>query len=418
MALGTAGQAVVDAIKAGKGASTVSAGFMAKVNAQAGVDTTDPGDAMRDEDATDASDAVDSDATANAGDESSEETTVDATDDTDVKGATDEDSEGDHEEDADASDASDGEEGEESGEDPDVETISVKGPNGEKVKVEIDYADRSKIKKAYAAAAGMRKFQAERDMARTTAKASEEKLTSIQKERDEIKGLWDKMEKAWTEGGEDGLIKMLSKGTRSLEIAATEHAAHKEWLKKASPVEKEAFEAKQRAEKAERDAKQRQDEHDRKLKELDDKALASDRAAFESMLHPAFEEVRFAGKLGNEARELELDEMIWSSLNAKIRALPDDTEVTPALVKSLAQRTAKALNGTVKAKAKEEVTAAVEKRKKEATRSIQRTVKDHQASSRQETNLRDAVRSGGIASAIMGALTGRSAAPVPKSAKR
>lgn len=393
MALGAAGQAVINAIKSGNGASTVSAAFQAQANAKAGVETTDPGDAARDSDL----DAADIDSTTYSGDQGdSDSTSIDATDETDVKGATDEPADDDAR--ADAESAGDGDDGD--AEEPDVETVTFKGPDGQKVKVEIDYADRAKIKKAYAAQAGMRKFQAERDAARSELSKSTEKY----KQFDEMKGMVDKLETAWKEGGEDGIIKLLSKGSRSLKQAAQELATHEAWLAKASPLEREAFERNQAAEKREAAAKEREEEHSRKLKELDDRAHQSDKATFESMLHPAFEEVRFAGKLGNVARELELDEAIWASVEAKIKRLPDDVDVTPTVVKDLFRRTAKALNSTVDAKVKEKVSAAVDQRKKEATRSVQRTIKDSQQAGRQETSLRDAVRTGGVASAIMNAL--------------
>ena len=56
------------------------------------------------------------------------------------------------------------------------EVITVTDETGRKRKVEIDYSNREQIKKMAAAAAGMRKFQAERDREVTSRKELEAKL--------------------------------------------------------------------------------------------------------------------------------------------------------------------------------------------------------------------------------------------------
>lgn len=240
-------------------------------------------------------------------------------------------------------------------EQPAKEELLVTGPDGRKVKVTVDYSDRNAIKKAYEQAAGMRKFQAERD----AEKAAYAKLDAkVKSEYEPLKETWSKFEQAWQLGGIEGVV----------DLIAGQQGAYRQSLEKyanATPDERIQMERQLAEEKIKRAEAQRQSEIDRKLQEVNERLEKADEKETMALVSPVFQKYRFAGQLGDEVAEHHLDKAIWGQALERLESY--DGEVTQDVVDSVFKEVSSALRRATSKQAERTIKTAVAKKKDEAT---------------------------------------------------
>lgn len=239
-----------------------------------------------------------------------------------------------------------------------IEELTVTLENGRRAKILADYEDRTKIRKAYEMAAGMRKFQAERDQERKRSQELSEKMT-------ELKGTWDALEDAYQNGGVEGVIDLLE----------GREGAHKEYLAKRfeqerlkesmPPDERARLELEERLE-LDRKAKQRQDRiRQQELEEMKARLAEADEKETRAMIMPAFERYRFKGKLGDEVAEHHFDQAVWMQALSNLEQL-DDSQLTPDTIDKEFARVSSAFARAAKQQATKATIQAVETKKREA----------------------------------------------------
>lgn len=239
-------------------------------------------------------------------------------------------------------------------EQPAKEEFFVTGPDGRKVKVVADYSDRAQIKKAYEQAAGMRKFQAERD-------AEKAARAKIESEYTPLKETWSKFEQAWQLGGMEGVV----------DLIAGQQGAFKRELEKyanATPDERIQMERQLAEEKVRRAETQRQTEIDNKLKEVDARLQAADEKETRALVTPSFQKYRFAGQLGDPVAEQSLDKAIWGEALERLESY--EGEVTAEVVDETFREIASALRRATKVQAERTIKTAVAKKKEEASTQV------------------------------------------------
>lgn len=239
-------------------------------------------------------------------------------------------------------------------EQPAKEEFFVTGPDGRKVKVVADYSDRDQIKKAYEQAAGMRKFQAERD-AKTAAYAK------LESEHAPLKETWSKFEQAWQLGGMEGVV----------DLIAGKQGAFKSELEKyanATPDERIQMERQLADEKVRRAETQRQAEIDQKLKMVDERLAMADEKETRALVTPAFQKHRFAGQLGDSVAEQHLDKAVWAE--ALDRLDKYEGEITAEVVDQTFEEISSALRRATKVQAERTIKKTVEKKKEEASTQV------------------------------------------------
>ena len=242
--------------------------------------------------------------------------------------------------------------------DPVTEEIFVTLEDGRRAKIVADYSDKAKIRKAYEMAAGMRKFQAERDKARESAKALEQQAA-------DLKGTWEKLETAYQNGGIEGLIDLLE----------GKSGAHKEYLAKKfelerqkelmSPAERAKFELEQQMEVDRRERAANERIRQKQLEEMQAKLAEADEKETRALITPAFEKYRFKGKLGDEVAEHHFDQAIWMQALTNLEQL-DDSQITPDVIDREFSRVSQAFARAAKTQATKATKQAVETKKRTA----------------------------------------------------
>ena len=241
---------------------------------------------------------------------------------------------------------------------PVTEEIFVTLEDGRRAKIVADYSDKAKIRKAYEMAAGMRKFQAERDKAREATKALEQQTS-------ELKGTWEKLENAYQNGGIEGLIDLLEGKT----------GAHKAYLAKQfelerqkeamSPAERAKFELQQQMEMDRRERAASERIRQKQMEEMQAKLAEADEKETRALITPSFEKYRFKGKLGDEVAEHHFDQAIWMQALTNLEQL-DDSQITPEAIDREFSRVSQAFSRAAKTQATKATKQAVETKKRTA----------------------------------------------------
>lgn len=277
----------------------------------------------------------------------------------------------------------------------DVEEIEADGR-----KIKVDYKDKAAIKKAYLEAVGMRKFQRERDDAR-------KELSAAKPELEELRSLWSKLEKAFEDEGAAGVVKAVTKGEVDLDKMIEERAERLLRKRNASPAELKAMEDEDRwtaevkkREKIEKELQAIRDRDAELKKNAEIKGL-------ENAVHPAFNQHRFAGKLGDTDVEHRLDKALWANVKAMIEELPEDQPITNAVVAKMFQEEASVLGRVLKKQAEAGADKIVKDRKRSAKEAAQAQVVagEHVGSAKKEFSKK--FKSGDMTGALTDILSGK-----------
>lgn len=287
---------------------------------------------------------------------------------------------------------------------PDNEDIIVTDDSGRR-KLKVDYKDRAKIKKAYELAAGMRKFQAERDKALAEAKSAK----AVQAEHADLTKSWSALEEAFDKNGVAGLVNLLSKKPGSYEQFIEAEVARRQRKAEASPSELKSIELEERLEAAERVAAAREKQVQEYLEKGKSERETAEKRSAEAVLHPTFNKYRFAGQLGDEGLEGRLDSAIWEQSRAELSKLPDDVEITPAMVDKTFRDIAGSFRKAIKGQAEKVTNAAITARKVNASEAAAAaaTASAPRAGQTARDGLVSNIKSGNLKDSILAALTGK-----------
>jgi hypothetical protein len=388
--LSSAASAAVSAFS--KGGDLLSSAFGGGSKGSAnGVDTTDPADVNRAE-----------------GDESADDVTIDSSVSSggdDVDDGDDYDADDNLQLDVDDEEA--GDESDEKSEDADDENKSASGVEEFEIggkKYSVDFSKPEEKKKLVAQAVGMRKFQAERDQARAELAKVQESGKQDKQDADDFR----KLSAAWEREGLDGLIKTLTGGKQTWDQVFDAERARRERIAKMSPAEKLAYEKEQEAATARAEKEKLADELNQTREQIKKEKEDADRSTLKGYMEPAFERARFAGKLGDETLEHELDEMLWEGTRAALSKLPDDVVLTPQLIRQEFARRAKALGRAIEKQSTKKTRETLTQKKAEAKEQAQLAMKSDAGAAKQSSRNRKIqaeAKKGNVLGAVMAALT-------------
>lgn len=204
----------------------------------------------------------------------------------------------------------------------DIEELVVTGPKGRR-KIKLDYSDKDSIKKYVQLAHGARKWQAERDQAKT-------ELKTLSSERDELRKDWNTLENLYQEGGIKALAERLSPGQWE-EIVDQAISERQQW-NDMDPSERAAIEFdryKEAQTKRERDLEAK---YKQQLEQLENVKLETATKDVVAKASGALGKYGFDGRLGNPDLEYELNDRIWSKALQTLEQLPEDVEITQAMI--------------------------------------------------------------------------------------
>ena len=275
------------------------------------------------------------------------------------------------------------------------ESIVVTDEKGKR-RIEVDFNNKDQIKKYVQMAHGARKWQAERDQAINKAKEVESQYTAL-------RGNWDVLEQAYQTSGIEGLVDLLEGKQGAFSEWEKSRIDRYEMLKKASPAERELYEAKERELSRQREIEKiRKENEDFKSKVMQEKETA-ELKSLESTVHPVFDRYRFADKLGDSDTEQMFDEMLW---NAALKRLEPYEEkglpITADLVEREFKSVSTALRKRINVQAEKKAAKVVEQKKREATENAQAAVSSGYRSSSVAKEAEDLIRSGNIGAIFKG----------------
>jgi hypothetical protein len=267
------------------------------------------------------------------------------------------------------------------------EVITVTDETGRKRKVEIDYSNREQIKKMAAAAAGMRKFQAERDREIGSRRELEAKL----KERESD---WSRLEEAFSKGHEH-LIDTLSGRQGAFQELINKEIERREFLKNASPEELQAMKAQEQADLTRKELDKIRKENEEFKAKVQQEREQAELKSMESKVHPVFEKYRFADRLGSAQDEHLFDEMLWNSSLKRLEQYEEKgLDLSPELIEKEFRAVATALRNRIGVQAQKKASQVVAQKKQEAIENVQSKVKSSSANSSDAEKLRQAIASG------------------------
>lgn len=248
-----------------------------------------------------------------------------------------------------------------------TESIIVTDETGKK-KIKVDWNDKEKLKKYVQMAHGARKWQSERDQALSAKSEIEGKLK-------ELSSNWETLENAYQSGGVSALVDLLEGRQGAFTEWEQARIDRYNFLQKATPAQRELFEAKERESQRETElARIRKENEDFRSSVLAEKEAASLKS-LEGTVHPVFDRYRFADKLGDADTETMFDELLWN--NALKRLEPYEEKGVPLtadLVEKEFKAVSTALRKRINVQAEKKAAKAVEQKKREATENAQAAV--------------------------------------------
>lgn len=283
----------------------------------------------------------------------------------------------------------------------DIEEVIITDDSGRK-KVTVDWKDREKLKKYVQMAAGMRKYQVERD------KAAAE-LSELKPKYQDLADSWQAIEGAFSSGGIKGLINLLAGADDAYERHLQAEFNRLETRRNATPNELERMDLEERlaSERKEREKLARQVEDN--LKKASEKEEISSMRALESIVHPAFDKHRFAGKLGDEVVETQLDQAVWDQALKRLEQYPDNFDLTPALVEKEFREVSNAFRKIINKQAEQKAQKVVASKKVAAQEAAAaKAMKGYSPkSSPAAEKFKTDMRSGNLVSALTDFMTGK-----------
>jgi hypothetical protein len=276
---------------------------------------------------------------------------------------------------------------------PAKEELIITGPDGRKQKIEVDWNDKEKLKKYIHAAAGMRKFQAERDNALKQIKEKEAQYKDVAQS-------WDAVKSAYEQEGFKGLVNLLTQRPDGYELFLNQEMHKMQRRAEATPEELKQIELEERFEN-ERKAREKLE---KQVKETMEKSSKDKEAAtvaeIQSRFNPVFDKYRFSGKLGDEAAEQVLDSTLWNQTKERLAELPDDVELTPQLIEREFRNVAGTLRKVIQKQSDKKTEQVIQNKKTQAaTQAATMATKGYQTG-----NARDSIRKSVESNDMIGAL--------------
>jgi predicted methyltransferase len=293
-------------------------------------------------------------------------------------------------------DSTEGEEAPES-KPADIEEIILTDDEGKK-KLKVDWNDREKIKKYIQMAAGMRKYQAERDKLKAEyegyRKQSLDKVDS-----------YEALNTAWQSRGLEGVIDLLA-GEGSYGKFKADAVREAQFLSSASPEAKKAYEIEQQLLQERREREKLTKEVEENLRRSREQQEAAQQKEVESLVYPAFDKYRFQGKLGDEVLEHSLDEAVWTQTLARLEKLPEGS-LTGAVVDREFRSVAATFNKAIQKQASTEARRVVDTKKAQAKEAVTAAAARGMKDTKSSNEVREKIAKGDLKSAFLDMINGR-----------
>lgn len=277
---------------------------------------------------------------------------------------------------------------------PDKETVVITDETGRRRKVEIDYSDKTAIRKAHELAGGARKWQAERDQEKTSHQATKQRLG-------ELETNWSALEQTFKEKGVEGIIDLLEGRPGAYKQHEKKVIDKARFLDNASPEEIASLEARERADSSAKELAKMRKENEDFRKQMQQERDSAEVKSLEGRVHPVFDKYRFADKLGDANDEQMFDEMLWTTaLNRLTPYEEQGLPITPELVDKEFRTVAMSIRKRIGVNAEKKAAKVIDQKKTEATENAQSAVKNGYKSTGKASDARDLINKGDLKSLL------------------
>lgn len=282
-----------------------------------------------------------------------------------------------------------------------VDWVSVTDDTGRK-KIKVDWNNKDQIKKQIELAYGARKWQAERDKL-------QRELKNIQPEYQDLKQSWGAIEQAFKSDGIKGLVNLLEGRQDAYDSWIAGQIQRANLRATASESELRQMDLEERLNREAMERKKAQEELENYRKSLSQEKEVAEQKKLEATIHPAFNKHRFAGSLGDEVLETQLDQAVWTQALSRLESLPEDTELTNSLVEKVFSETASTFRKAINSQANKQVKAVVQGRKDAAQAKVSASTVSAmtRGASNAEADAASKIKSGNLVDVIKGALSGK-----------
>jgi hypothetical protein len=271
---------------------------------------------------------------------------------------------------------------------PDTEEISVRGPNGKKRKIKVDYNNRDQILKNARLAAGAHKWQVERDKA----------LGELDKVKDyqEKAQNFDKIAEAFEQGGELAALQAMV-GEQGAQTWLENQLQRQEFRKNASEEQLKLLDSQEKADSQTRELEKLRREQEELRQTVAQRQEAAEVAELQSVVNPAFDKYRFSGKLSDESQAQDLDEMVWARGKAQLeRYEGEGMKITPEIADKVFRSAANRLRKIVNVESDRKADRKVRKTKETALETAQKQTQRGMSSNDDADKARELMKRGDI----------------------
>jgi len=258
-----------------------------------------------------------------------------------------------------------------------------------KRKVKVDLNNKEQLVKTLSMAYGFRKATAERDQISA-------KLKQIEPQYTELKQSWDTLENAYQNGGIEGLVDLLG-GKQGYYSEWKRGELEKELrYQNSSEAEKRELDLREKLDKLEKESSLREKRAAEEAKKAQTEREEAQLRSLESQIAPAFNKYRFAGQLGDAAKEQAVDHAIWDQALKNLELLPDDVELTPQLIEREFKQVATTFRAIIGKQAQAQVKKVIENKKQAAQTQVAAAATRSLKPSSIQQSMQQNIKKGGI----------------------
>lgn len=242
-------------------------------------------------------------------------------------------------------------------EDDRYEVVEINGK-----KYRVDTQDKEQVRKAVRMAARMQKFQSEKD--RLAAK-----LEARDKEFSELKGVLDRLEQYRDDP--KAMVKIFSGGKMDFDQVIKSEMEKARIREEATPEERAQMDLQEKLTHTENERKRLEKMLNDHLTEAKTAKAEAQLNSYKAKLEPAFEKLRYAGKLGDPVAEESIDRTLWRETISRLEEYPETVEMTQEMVNKEFKAVRAVLDKIVKIQADERVKKVSAERKAKAKETAQ-----------------------------------------------
>lgn len=282
---------------------------------------------------------------------------------------------------------------------PMVEKVTVTDSKGRKKQIDVDFNDREKLKKYVHMAAGMRKFQAERD----ALKKQIQSFGNVDEATEKVK-LFNELDTIYQNDGSEGLINRLAGSSDAYDKLKQDIIEEYQKRQSASPSELARMDYEKEKIRQQRELEMIRQENEQFKTSIQEKETQAQLKSLQSTVNTSFDKYRFSGKLEDADQEFKLDKAIWSTAQAELSELEDQgVELTNAVVERVFRETAVPFRKFINKQSRAKLKKAINKKKQESASSVQTRIKSSMSSgsTADRSQLVDAFKRGQGTSALL-----------------